>query len=213
MSTNDNEALRTLIKTLLDEREAHLSAVIKQAVVEGVASATEFYNNSIQLNRIDASLNDLTVAVSAIQKTPKAPSSKSGASAKAAGAASGAAATTGGAAATTAPASKLNIMQFSKQILSSNMDLVHEYEAKITEKDPKEIDTIKASDTITNKKSDTEKAKAYAGELYKAIKERYPDLMKDLRSRHEKSKTEQQKEEHPDKLEADAAPAEVKTAT
>lgn len=207
MSNPDTTLLKNLIREILTERDEANNAQTKKLVQEGITSSMEFFNYGVELNKILAAINDLSISVNQGHKAPKAPSSKQGAAAKSTGAAAG----TAGAAGTTAGASvaKLNIMQFGKQELSTNNELIREYEAKITEKDPKEIDRIKALDTITNKKNDVEKRKAYAGELYKAIKDNHEDIMKDLRMRHEKWKTEQQKDDHPEKLAegGDATPA------
>jgi hypothetical protein len=192
----DTKALETLLRTVLAERDAAQNASLKKLITEAISESNEIFNHSMEINKMTAALHDLSVSVNSIQKAPKAPSSKQGVTAtKVAG---GAAAPT----TTSAPVAKLNIMQFGKQELATNNDLLHEYETKITEKDPKEIDRLKGLETVTSRKNDVEKRKAYVGELYKTIKDHYADtLMKDLKARHEKWKGEQQKDEHPEKLE------------
>lgn len=189
----DTKALENLIRTLLAERDSAANADLKKLIVEAIIESSAVFNFTQELNKIQASIYDLQVAFNTAQKAPKAPASKQGAAApKAAATAT---------ATPTASVAKLNIMQYGKQELATNNDMLHEYEAKITEKDPKEVDRIKNLETVTSRKNDIEKRKAYAGEIYKAIKDNYPDIMKDLRTRHENWKNEQQKDEHPEKLE------------
>lgn len=211
--SDNSKLLETMIKGILAERDsaqiAALKAVISEVVKKEIEDVKDKQNDELfqvncQLNNIVAAIHDLALTQkNSVTKTPKTPGSRQGTPAGTA-ATAGAAAATGGDAAN----SKLNIMQYAKQELVKNVELLKDYEKKIDEKSPGETDRIRSLEVVSKKKDETEKTKAYAYEIYKYIKEKNEDLMKDLKSRHEKWKSEQKKDDHPAKLEEGTPAAE-----
>jgi hypothetical protein len=212
MSTENTKLIETLLKGIIADRDSVQIAALKEAVSETIKKEMleiketqnqELFQLSVQLNKINIAINDLALAQkTSVSKASKAPASRQAAAAgKTEGAAAAAGSPAANASASDVIGSKLNIMQYAKQELVKNVELLKEYEKKIDEKSPGETDRIKNLEVVTKKKDDTERTKAYAFEIYKYVKEKNEDIMKDLRSRHEKWKGEQQKEDHPAKLE------------